>query len=125
MIFLIDGYNLMHQLDLKAKELEGKREEIAALVTEFLSINSGTAVLVFDGHSNPSQHRGRELKGKITVVFSARGETADDVLMEMMKKRKGRARDHLLITNDRRLKEFAAEESVRVMDATEFAGYFE
>ena len=125
MKIIIDGYNLMPYLDTGKKNLQERREILCGLINEFLEVNTGSAVIVFDGHSNPSAYRGHEKKGKVKVVFSANGENADDVIMEMIKKRDGRAREYMVITTDRRIKDFAAQNSVKTMDSGQFAEYLE
>jgi predicted RNA-binding protein with PIN domain len=125
MIIIIDGYNLLPNLKIKADSLEKKRDGMIAQLLEFISVNPATVTVVFDGHHNPSMHRGNETHSGIKVIFSAQGELADDVIEELIKKRKGKARDYLIVSSDRRLQTFAEENSMKWMTSQKFAEYFE
>ena len=125
MIILIDGYNLLPNLSVKGDTFEAKRENMIAQLMDFVEVNPAKIILVFDGQRNPSMHRGNETRGPIKVIFSAQGETADDVIEDLISKRKGKARDHLLVSSDRRLQEFAAEKDIKWMNSQKFAEYFE
>jgi predicted RNA-binding protein with PIN domain len=125
MIIIIDGYNLMPNLKLKGDTYEQKRENMIAQLLDFVQVNPAKIILVFDGQRNPSMHRGNEMHGPIRVIFSAQGEIADDVIEEFIMKRKGKARDYLMVSSDRRLIDFAAENAVKTMTRQAFAELFE
>lgn len=125
MIILIDGYNLMPNLKLRGDTFEAKRENMIAQLIDFVRVNPAKIILVFDGQHNPSMHRGNETHGPIQVIFSAQGETADDVIEDLIMKRKGKARDYMMVSSDRRLINFAAENAVKTMTSQQFAELFE
>jgi uncharacterized protein len=125
MIIIIDGYNLLPNLNIKGSSFEQRRENMIAQLHDFIAVNPASVTVVFDGHHNPSMHRGNENHGGIKVVFSAQGELADDVIEELIKKRKGKARDYLIVSSDRRLQTFAEENAMKWMNSQKFAEYFE
>jgi predicted RNA-binding protein with PIN domain len=125
MIIIIDGYNLLPNLKIKGDSFEQKRENLIVQLREFIAVNPAKITLVFDGGRNPSQHRGAEKHGPIQVIYSAQGELADDVIEELIAKRKGKARDYLMVSSDRRLQVFAEEHDVKWMSSQKFAEYFE
>jgi predicted RNA-binding protein with PIN domain len=125
MIIIIDGYNLLPNLSVKGDTFEAKRENMIAQLMDFVEVNPAKIILVFDGKRNPSMHRGNETHGQIQVIFSAQGETADDVIEELIMKRKGKARDYLMVSSDRRLIDFAAENAVKTMTSQVFGELFE
>ena len=79
--------------------------------------------VVFDGRHNPSQHRGAEKRGKVKIIFSAQGETADDIIMEMTDKRTEKARTYVIVTSDNRIRQYAAERQIKSITSDEFAEY--
>ena len=125
MIVIIDGYNLMPNLKVKGDTFEAKRDNLIAQLLEFVQVNPAKIILVFDGQKNPSQHRGSENRAGITVMFSAQGETADDLIEDLIKKRKAKAREYLMVSSDRRLIDFATENNISAMTSQKFAEYFE
>lgn len=125
MIIIIDGYNLLPNLRIKGDSFEKKREHMIAQLHEFIDVNPASVTIVFDGTHNPSMHRGNENHGGIKVIFSAQGETADDVIENLIKTRKAKARDHLIVSSDRRLQTFAEENAMKWISSQKFAEYFE
>lgn len=122
MKLIIDGYNLIYSLKLK-KSLQEKREKLISLLKEFKDINKVDILVVFDGASQESEHRGYENRDGIMVIFSARGETADDVIISILKKTKGKTKNYAIVTSDNKIANFAYENSVRVISSEDFADY--
>ncbi|MCE5300558.1 MAG: NYN domain-containing protein [Spirochaetia bacterium] len=123
MKLIIDGYNLMYRLELEGS-LEQKRDEMFELLSEFKSVNPCDITVVFDGSRNPSTQRGREFKLGINVIYSARGETADDIIMEMAEKHTmGKAKENIVVSSDNRVRNFAVEHFMKGMTSDEFAEY--
>ena len=124
MKIIIDGYNLMYRMELSGT-LEKKRDEMLGALAEFLSVNPNDMTVVFDGRNNPSDHRGKEVKYGIKVCYSARGEIADDYIMEMIKKRTGKAKEYLIVSSDRMIIDFAKKNFMRTASSDEFIEYLE
>ncbi len=119
---IVDAYNLMYRLELKGT-LEEKREKLISLLSEFLNVNGGSMTVVFDGRNNPSHHRGADKRGRVRIIYSAQGETADDIIMEMTDKRSEKARTYVIVTSDNRIRKYAAERQIRSITSDEFEEY--
>jgi len=124
-VVIIDGYNLLPNIAVKGDTFEKQRLSLIAELQEFVFVNPSTVIAVFDGHKNPSMHRGNETHGKIRVVYSAKDETADDVIEAMIAGRKLKAKEYLIVSSDRRLQNYAQEHDIRWMSSQKFAEYFE
>lgn len=124
MKIIIDGYNLMYRMEITGT-LERKREKMIDELTQFLSVNPNEMLVVFDGTNNPSAHRGKEVKNGIKIFYSAQGETADDYIMDMIEKRTGKAKTHLVVSSDRKITNFAVKHFMKIMTSDEFVDYLE
>lgn len=121
---IIDGYNLMYRMEVTGT-LEQKREKMLEALAEFLTVNPSDMIVVFDGKNNPSTQRGKEVKHGIKIFYSAQGETADDYIMEMIEKRTGKAKLHLIVSSDREITNFATKHFMKIMTSDQFMEYFE
>lgn len=85
MHIVIDGYNLIRQsAELRRFErigLEEGRKRLIARLQEFRKARGHSVTVVFDGSGPLGEERSRE--GAVTVVYSRRGEKADDVIKRM------------------------------------------
>ncbi|HEX2916396.1 MAG TPA: NYN domain-containing protein [Chloroflexia bacterium] len=87
--FIIDGYNLLktdpelsmfQRIGLEyAREALIKRVDFAAGLKKASSIT-----VVFDGHTGGQPVETRQRKGRIMIIYSKLGETADDVIKRMV-----------------------------------------
>ena len=84
-LILVDGYSVIHAWpELRAKHrrrLASARDELIRLLTRF-SDESGKAVaIVFDGgkSSSPTAAISESVRG-VEVLYSKRGQTADDII---------------------------------------------
>ncbi|MCX8094365.1 MAG: NYN domain-containing protein [Candidatus Goldbacteria bacterium] len=125
MHIIIDGYNLMHCMKLKGESFKQQREYLIYLLQQFLAINEGNITVVFDGHKNISEHKSIEKHGKVKVIYSAKNQSADDVIIEMLMKGKEKVKNIILITSDRKLINFASAKKIKIMSSLNFAEYFE
>ena len=83
-IYLIDGYNLMHAMDdIPLDDLMSAREKVIDLVCDYAGYIDGECILVFDAYKNeyskPSVHKERN----ITIVYTKRKQTADMYIEKM------------------------------------------
>jgi len=125
MNLIIDGYNLLYRVNTKGSSLEEKREELILLLSEFSAINEADITLVFDGGKQESMHRGHEKRAGMKIMFSAKGETADEVIMEIISKRTAKARSYLIVTSDNIIRQFAHKNHMKTQPSEEFAEYLE
>ncbi len=120
---IIDGYNLIRQshtlsrLDLE--DLQLGREALVDKLAAYKKIKRHKITVVFDGTNAPlfSFHKDRT-KG-IRIVFSQRGELADQVIKKMTAKEKQKA---LIVTSDRNLVDYAVSQGASTISSPEFEG---
>ncbi len=111
--FIIDGYNLMKNdpelamfirngLEF-AREGLIKRVEMAAGLKQARSIT-----IVFDGNKNGQAVETRQRRGRIVIIFSKLGETADDIIKRLVAEHTTPA-EVKVITRDWELKDAARQ----------------
>lgn len=125
MYLIIDGYNLMHCMKLKGENFQKKRENFINELHLFVKANSVNIILVFDGSKNISQYKSIEKQENVKIIYSAHNQTADDVIVELIKTRKTKSKNMVLITSDRELVNYAEENRIKTMSSSDFAQYFE
>lgn len=78
---LIDGYNVINQWDflkkLKDENLEDARDKLVEMLQEYAAFKGCSIYVVFDAHLVPGSVEKHERVGKINVVYTKEGETAD------------------------------------------------
>lgn len=117
MIYVIDGYNLLFHLDPEANPLRRSREEILDLLAKVSHLK---LEIVFDSdRDNALDIPSRTLLGNLDIVFSPRGQSADDWILEYLATRK-RPKLYCLVTHDRELINGAKELGVKVMATSAF-----
>jgi predicted RNA-binding protein with PIN domain len=122
MLVAIDGYNFIKQSPelrrLERIELQKARAGLIESLVQYKRIKGHSITVVFDGWQEGRLAGHRERSGGIEVVFSRRGEKADDVLKRLAaEKRNG----ILLVTSDREIAEFAEKKGARVVPVSDFA----
>ncbi len=115
----------MYCMKLKGDNFQKKRGYLINELHQFLEINRGNITLVFDGHNNISEHKSIEKQRNIKIIYSAKNQTADDVIMDIIKNRKVKARNMVLVTSDRKLIDFASANRIKTISSPDFAEYLE
>jgi len=129
---IIDGYNLIRQSTelsrLDRHELQSGREALIDLLASYKKIKAHKITVVFDGTGAPGFSRNRDRIKGIAVIFSHRGETADNVIKKMAASEKEGA---LVVSSDRAVTSFAQSRGSAIIDSISFeqklmlAGYLE
>jgi|UniRef100_A0A7C5ER84 predicted RNA-binding protein with PIN domain len=119
---IIDGYNLIRQSPwlgpLDAEDLEAGREALISCLADYRRKRPGHLItLVFDGWQGGSPWESRDLRQGIRVVYSRRGERADEVIKRLLHREKARA---VLVSSDRELKTAADQVGAVWVSASEF-----
>tara|TARA_Y100000588_G_C14225014_1_gene912729 strand:+ start:134 stop:652 length:519 start_codon:yes stop_codon:yes gene_type:complete len=105
---LIDGYNLIHTIPLIAEELdrdlESSRNSLVRLLNTYRSSKKDIypITIVFDGQKEHFDKRNTPPRG-ISITFS-RGETADELIVKMVK---NEYKGSILVTSDKELRKNA------------------
>jgi predicted RNA-binding protein with PIN domain len=125
MTFLIDGYNLMHFLGLTRPRGPKSLEKSRLDLQEWLRRTHGKAVenvtVVFDGRAFEGRREKIQNDHGLHVHFSA-GETADDVIEEMIK-RHPRPERLTVVSSDRRIQESARRRGCVVWSCDDYVGW--
>jgi predicted RNA-binding protein with PIN domain len=117
---IIDGYNLLFSSNLVegSGDLEDLREELLGLLTRYRAARGHHMTVVFDGARGGAQVSKRKRTGPLRVVFSRRGETADEAIL----RRLSDAGDGtVVVTSDRELERSALKAGAEVVGVEEFA----
>ncbi|ADB17604.1 protein of unknown function DUF901 [Pirellula staleyi DSM 6068] len=120
--WLIDGYNLLHASDLippdgKAPVLARSRELLLSFLTLLLSKTKASRTLVvFDGmHSPPGLPKSFHYRG-LTVQFSTRNQSADDLLEEILEQHPA-PKQVTVISSDHRVQRGARSRGANYIDS--------
>jgi predicted RNA-binding protein with PIN domain len=106
MHIIIDGYNLIRQSDVLRRfekfGLEAGRRELLRKLSLYKKARRHKITVVFDGWMSGPLLEEREREGGITVVYSKRGEKADEVIKRMAH---AGGEETLVVTSDREITE--------------------
>jgi predicted RNA-binding protein with PIN domain len=101
MNIIIDGYNLIRQSEVlrrfESQGLEEGRTELIRRIVQFKKARGHRVTIVFDGWEHGADREERYKESGVTIIFSRRGETADDVIKRMVT----RGSECLVVTSDR------------------------
>jgi predicted RNA-binding protein with PIN domain len=119
---IIDGYNLIRQSpffqEMDARELELGREALLAALADYRQARPRHKItVVFDGWLGGDLKESRDRRAGLAIVYSRRGERADEVIKRLLEKERSRA---VVVSSDRELQEFAMKVSAAWISAPEF-----
>lgn len=121
-VYLVDGYNLLHQFpELRRKmeyDLENARESLLARLAGFSHAKNAEVSVVFDGSGEPDPAPSR--KRTVRVRFSRPPEKADPLIKRMISERK-KGEELILVSSDRDIGDYARLCGVKVESAQTFA----
>lgn len=122
MHLIIDGYNLIRQSPalrhLDARDLEAGREALLLRLAAYRRRRPGHRLtVVFDGWQNGGFTETRDLSHGVQVIYSRRGERADEVIKRLLAREGPRA---LVVTSDRELQLRAEAVGAAWVSALEF-----
>ncbi|MBN2396950.1 MAG: NYN domain-containing protein [Deltaproteobacteria bacterium] len=103
MHIIIDGYNLIRQSDslrrIERLGLERGRSELIRRVAAYRRSKGHRVTVVFDGWLDGSAKEERLREDGVTVIYSRRGETADEVIKRMARVERGT--ELVVVSSDR------------------------
>ncbi|MDL2205566.1 NYN domain-containing protein [Eubacteriales bacterium OttesenSCG-928-N13] len=81
-LLIVDGYNVLNQgvAYLSGKPLDDARDRLIRELHDYAAYSDQQLTLVFDAWQSDRKQRTIERTGHITVVFTKRGETADQYI---------------------------------------------
>lgn len=129
MWLLVDGYNILHELDMipqtvQPGQLQVARATLLDLIAEHLGPLSQRCTVVFDAAKGPSKLMRSEVHKGIEVRFSERREEADD-LIEWLVKQCSTPKQLVVASSDRRLREAAQRRKATSIAADQFLEWLE
>jgi predicted RNA-binding protein with PIN domain len=99
---IVDGYNVIYTDDrlrrTAIKDRQRAREQLIGLLGDYLSNRDIQATVVFDGRGGIVDAESI-VPGKLQVMFSARNQTADDLILSTIRE-SGNARAYIVVTSD-------------------------
>ena len=108
MHLIIDGYNVIRQsLELQlldARELEAGRAALLARLAAYREHHRHKITVVFDGWLGGALKESRDRHQGMLIIYSRRGEKADEVIKRLLAADKQRA---VVVTSDREIQTWA------------------
>src|SRR5512142_2902596 len=108
MHLIIDGYNVIRQsLELQlldARELEAGRTALLARLATYREQHRHKITVVFDGWLGGDLKESRDRQQGMSIIYSRRGEKADEVIKRLLAADKQRA---VVVTSDREIQAWA------------------
>ncbi len=117
---MIDGYNLIrqspHLSQFEALDLERGREALLERLAVYAKVRGHKITVVFDGWGNPHLKSKELTQRGIKVIFTRRGETADDWIKRRLKEFK----EAVVVSSDREVKSWAERMGAFSISSDEF-----
>ncbi len=118
---IIDGYNLIRQSAflsrLDERDILLGREALVDMLATYRKIKPHPITVVFDGQHSPNFSEQHYRQKGISVQFSPRGTSADDVIKRMVRKQREKA---LVVSSDRDIINFAASCGAATISSPQF-----
>ncbi len=121
MRIIIDGYNYIRQTDLRRFEsisLETGRNELMKRLSAYKRAKNHKITVVFDGIAGGSHSEERDRSGGISIIYSRKGETADEVIKRIIR---NSAEELLIISSDREISSAAERSGFTAVNSPTFA----
>jgi uncharacterized protein len=121
MHLIVDGYNVIRQSPqlqlLDAMDLQAGREALMELLAHYRSRSHHQITVVFDGWQHGDVRESRDRFQGILIVYSRRGERADEVIKRLLQRDRERA---LVVTSDREIQVCAEQVKAAWINASQF-----
>ena len=122
MHIIVDGYNLIRQSSTLRRferiSLERGRGELIRRVAGYRRLRGHTMTVVFDGWmAGPAQEERLREEG-VHIVYSGRGETADEVIKRMARAERGS--EVIVVSSDREVANAAVQAGGVAISSPEF-----
>ncbi len=118
---IIDGYNIIRQspelLSQESQDLRWGREALLEKLAAYRRLKKHPITVVFDGGLAGEYLGSRDRFQGMLIIYSRRGETADDVIKRLADQERERS---LIISSDREIMVHAERVGAAVMSAEDF-----
>ena len=89
-LLVVDGHNYIfnfyHSSKLKSSDIENLKDRLISDLSAYGSQKECSIIAVFDAKGSPNRARGIQTVDNVKVIHSRKGETADTVIEELVKK---------------------------------------
>lgn len=119
MHLIIDGYNLLADAGSLPGHLESAREALVRDLAAYRHRTHHLITVVFDGWQQGQSSERREHRAGVQVVYSKRGERADQVIQRLAREY---GADCAVVSSDHEIVNAARAHGAFVMGSREFAG---
>jgi len=121
MHLIVDGYNVIRQSPrlqcLDVMDLQAGREALLDLLALYRVRSHHQITVVFDGWQQGDLKESRDRHHGILVIYSRRGERADEVIKRLLNQERERA---LVVTSDREIQVCAEQAKAAWINAGQF-----
>lgn len=119
MHYFIDAYNLLFRITHDIENLSLMREQLIKSINLKAQVLNLKITLVFDGTFQKEQMQRYTRFYEIEIYFSSTGETADDLILELVKDQK-RPHEVTVVTSDKKLAWYARHCTAKTETAEQF-----
>ena len=121
MHIIIDGYNMIRQSDTLRRyeklSLEAGRDALARSVSHYKKQRGHKVTVVFDGWQGGPVDEERDKLSGIDVIYSRKGEKADEVIKRMVQ---DRSEEVVVVTSDRDIADFVSRRGGTAISSQDF-----
>jgi uncharacterized protein len=121
MHLIVDGYNVIRQSPrlqfLDVMDLQAGRAALLEMLALYRSRSHHQITVVFDGWQHGDLQESRDRQQGILIIYSRRGERADEVIKRLLRQERERA---LVVTSDREIQVWAEQAHATWINAGQF-----
>ncbi len=104
---IVDGFNVIRR-DAELSRIErdnfnGAQEALLRKLAQYRRGTQHRVTVVYDGAGGENPYRQKSQREGVQFIYSARGETADEVIIDLVEKTGGHSSGVLVVTADRDL----------------------
>ena len=115
---IIDGYNVLGRLGTLSGHIESARESLLRDLAAYRHRKNHPITVVFDGWQQGQPTEGREHRAGVEVIYSKRGERADQVIQRLAREY---GADCAVVSSDQEVARSARVSGAMVIGAQEFS----
>lgn len=120
MTYIIDGHNLIPKIPGINLSDPDDENQLIHVLQQFCRLRRTKAIVYFD-QAPPGLSGGKNF-GNVRANYIRQGRTADDAIMDKLRKLGRRARNVTVVSSDRQVQQAARAVHAKVMSSDAFAG---
>lgn len=128
MWLIVDGYNVLKSsgdtAPLRGDNLRVEREKFIERLVRYQGQRKNKVTVVFDGFRAGMDFPTLKKQGGVEIIYSPRGQTADEVIMQMVEKAPD-SRNIMVVSSDREISDFVKSLGASAKDARSLANRLE